>query len=214
MIVKNPVSAIEPPTKISKVVQAFNSDEIEFILANPNKSPMGLIIAFQLFTGLRRGELLALKWSNIDFTLNSIIVCQTQSIVKGGMKLNNTTKSKRDRIIPITDKLNKLLTEIKAEYPVDQDYIFCNKTGKPIAFKTFHDRYKKYFANLQAIRPELRYMTPHKLRHTFATYMLRNGTDIKSLQVLLEHSNLSSTQIYVHSDLEHLRDCCENLSFK
>lgn len=207
----NPMISLKPAKKIKKVVETFSSDEIKTILSNPVNSPTAYMIALQLYTGLRRGELLSLKWENINREDRYIKVCSSVSVCEGGTEEKNTTKSKKDRIIPITNDIRNALESI-AENSSSESYLFPNSKGRYISLKTFHERYKAYFNDLQNIYP-IRYMTPHKLRHTYATYLLRSGADIETVRCLLGHSNISTTQIYVHTNFNYMTECCEKLKF-
>ena len=82
-----------------------------------------------------------------------------------------------------------------------------------MSFRTYHDRYRAYFKGQQIKYPDLLYMTPHKLRHTYATYMLQSGADIETVKMLLGHSDIATTSLYVHSNFKHMQEAVDNLTF-
>ena len=205
-IERNPMEQITPPKKIRKEVETFSIDEIKIILSNPFDDSTGDMIALQLFAGLRRGELLSLKWDNVIYSKKVIIINSSISIRKGGAIDKDSTKNNIDRIIPITENIEIILDRIKKRFNSD-NYLFPNKDGKNISLKSFHEKYIKYFEKLTDKYPNIKYRSSHKLRHTFATFLLQNGADIKSVSTLLGHTNLQTTQIYLHTDVEHLFNC-------
>ena len=208
----NPMISLKPAKKIKKEVKTFSDNEIKIILSNPINSPTAYMIALQLFTGLRRGELLSLKWENINIKDKYIKICSSVSICEGGLAEKNTTNNKKDRIIPITEDILNVLKKI-SENCSSKTYLFQNQKGGYISLKTYHDRYKGYFNKLQSIC-NIRYMTPHKLRHTYATCLLRSGADIETVRCLLGHSTISTTQIYVHTNFSYISECCSKLKFE
>jgi len=105
----------------------------------------------------------------------------------------------------------QVLQKIRISYP-SVNYLFPNGTNANISLKTFHQRYKRYFEELNEIS-SIRYLSAHKLRHTYATFLLRSGADLKSVSTLLGHTNLQTTQIYLHTDINQLKHCCEKLDF-
>lgn len=212
-ITKNPVEQVKVPAKIKKNIQYFKSNEIAVFLSELETSSDCRMFALMLYTGLRRGELLALHWDNIDTDSGYINVCQTVVRCDGGQKIEDTTKGRKDRLIPITLDISYILDLIRTQ-DSDNGFLFkgMNKDA-PMCLTSFNSHYKRYFEHLQNQHSDLQYLSSHKLRHTFATYILRNGGDIRTLMALLGHSNIETTQIYIHSDFEQCRKACENLKF-
>lgn len=138
------------------------------------------IVICALKTGMRKSEILTLKWLNIDFKTNCI-------------ELLNT-KSGKKRKIPLSNKLREVFLEIKKTNT--SEYVFINpQTG---------DRYidiKKSF-NTAVKKADIKNFRFHDLRHTFATRLIEMGVDIVVVKELLGHASISTTMIYVHSDVE------------
>lgn len=209
---QNPVSKVRPPRKIKKEVLSFETDQIEMLFDTYNATSRMLLL--EMWTGLRRGELLALTWDNINLNKRHILVCQTLVRTANGEKIQKKTKSFQDRLIPLSVDALEILNDIK-RYDSNSGYLFPNKNGNfPIRFKTYHQRYKRYFKEQQKKHPDLKYLTPHKLRHTYATFLLRNGADVETVRRLLGHSDITTTQIYVHSSMEQMQNATSNLNFK
>jgi integrase/recombinase XerD len=134
--------------------------------------------------GLRVSELLTLKKSAISSTLNCLKI-------KG--------KGNKERLVPIGDYaieyLNLYVEEVRKSNPgKNTDYIFLNKYGKPLTRQFFWQQIKKYAA-LANISSNI---SPHTLRHSFATHLLENGAELRMVQDMLGHSKISTTQIYTH----------------
>lgn len=91
--------------------------------------------------------------------------------------------------------------------------MFHNEQGEPLSFTVYHTHYKKFFKERQEKYPSIPYISPHKLRHTYATYILQSGGDIETLRCMLGHSSISTTAIYVHSSFEQMRAAAEHLNF-
>lgn len=79
--------------------------------------------------------------------------------------------------------------------------------------RNYNRLYTKFFKERQKEHPDLVYLSPHKLRHSYATYMLYSGADLETLRALLGHVDIATTQRYVHSNLKQMRTATENLSF-
>lgn len=144
-------------------------------------------------TGLRVSELVNLEYSNVDL-YNSIIR------VKG--------KGKKERIVPIGETASYYLKKYAEEYrnklikKDNYNELFLNNHGKPISRNGFN-------FILENIRKETKLekeLTPHVLRHSFATHLLEGGADIRSIQEMLGHENISTTNIYTHVVNEILRE--------
>lgn len=202
----NPVEKIRPPKKVRKEVPVYSDSEIASIFEDSLRNPIARMICIDLLTGLRRGELLALEWRNIHFNERYLLVCQTLVHVSGGDVVVPTTKSRSDRRVPLSAECINLF-KVQKKYSHSK-YVFGVGVDKPIALKTFHDRYTRYINE-----KGFPYLSPHKLRHTFATYCLRSGADVNTVRQLLGHSSISTTQIYVHSGFEQMQKAVDNLDF-
>jgi site-specific recombinase XerD len=113
-------------------------------------------------------------------------------------------KGNKDRLIPLPDVLIPILEEYLAKRRDDStsSALILNRSGKRLTSRSIQRLVKKYReqANLQDKK-----LTPHTLRHAFATHLLANAVDIRVIQELLGHASLSTTQLYTHVSLEHLR---------
>lgn len=207
--VNNPVEKIKPPKKIKKNVEIYTFEQLQKFF--DDDCPTSRMLLLELYTGLRRGELLALHWDNIYIDKRYINVCQTLVRVAGGQMIKNTTKNNMDRLIPLSNDCIRILESIRTLDSPDGFLFNYHCTDMPISFRTYHDRYKAY-ANKQRLKyPELFYITPHKLRHTFATYLLRSGSDIETVRLLLGHTDIKTTALYIHSNYEQMQKAVENL---
>lgn len=202
----NPVDKVRPPKKVRKEVPVYSDSEISSIFKDSFCNTTARMICIDLLTGLRRGELLALEWKNIHFDDRYLLVCQTLVHSSGGDVIVPTTKSRVDRRVPLSSDCIKLL---RIQHNLSHsNYVFGFDIDKPIALKTFHDRYTRYISE-----KGFPYLSPHKLRHTFATYCLRSGADVNTVRQLLGHSSISTTQIYVHSGFEQMQKAVDDLDF-
>ena len=210
--VSNPVEKIRPPKRIKKNVEIYTPEQLKkFFDYDCSTSRMLLL---ELYTGLRRGELLALNWDNIYIDKRYINVCQTLVRVAGGQEIRYTTKTNADRLIPLGTASIEILNRIR-EFDSSSGFLFkYGNAEKPISLRTYHDRYKAYAEKQRLKYPDLFYITPHKLRHTFATYLLRSGSDIETVRLLLGHTDIKTTALYVHSNYEQMQKAVENLNFK
>lgn len=209
--VDNPVEKIKPPKRIKKNIEIYTPEQLQkFFDYDCSTSRMLLL---ELYTGLRRGELLALHWDNIYIDKRYINVCQTLVRVAGGQEIKYTTKTNTDRLIPLGTVSIDILNRIR-ELDSPSGYLFkYGNVEKPISLRTYHDRYKAYAEKQRLKYPELFYITPHKLRHTFATYLLRSGSDIETVRLLLGHTDIKTTSLYIHSNYEQMQKAVENLNF-
>ena len=136
-------------------------------------------------TGMRISELISLNLHNIDLTRGSV-----QVVGKGG----------KERLIPLTDDsiqmIKKYLNDGREKLAQGKDHnnIFVSTHGKQISRHSFWHRIKAYMKRVNVNKD----VHPHTLRHAFATHMLNNGADLRSVQLLLGHSDLATTQIYTH----------------
>jgi integrase/recombinase XerD len=140
-------------------------------------------------SGLRVSELCNLKLENID--INEKLVK-----VKGG-------KGNKDRIVVLSEKwLNDYVEFAKRFFKkVPKEYVFCKKNGKPLSPDTIQRIVKDAGQNAN-IKKDI---SPHTLRHSFATHLLASGENLRNIQTLLGHSNISTTQIYTKVDTKEKR---------
>lgn len=186
-------------------IDAFNKndqDRLErYIIDNKKYYYYGILIS--LYTGLRIGELVSLKWENIDFKEKIIFVESTTCEISYNHKtiiFEDTPKTNSSyRVIPISSTLIRLLRELLNNST--SQYVVSNKFGNRLNIRT----YQQSFSNL-LVRLNISHQGFHSLRHTFATRLLEKGIDIKTISELLGHSSPTITlDIYVHSSLENKR---------
>lgn len=198
-VVDNNVAKDVTTPKLSKELPHFlYSDEIKALLEAPSEDVFGIrdkaILELLYATGMRVGELVALKVSDLNFGANYIIVYG---------------KGSRERIVFFGQKaassLEKYLKKSRPfllEEGCPCDFLFLNKNGKKISDRSIRRIVDKY-VRLTCLNSKT---SPHTLRHTFATHMLNNGADLKTVQELLGHVSLSTTQIYTHVTKERLKE--------
>ena len=169
----------------------------------------GLGIYISLSTGLRIGEICALKWSDINVTDGTIMVSRTIEriyIIEGEKKhtelVINTPKTKNScREIPMSKELLAMVKPLKKV--VNDDFYVLTNDERPTEPRTYRNYYNGLRAKLDI--PKLKY---HGLRHSFATRCIEAGCDYKTVSVLLGHSNISTTlNLYVHPNMEQKKRC-------
>ena len=197
---ENPAADLPRPRLPQRHPRYLSKEEVEKMLATFSElsSPSALrdktILMCLYYTGLRAKELVSLKIEDIDFQEKMIAV-------KNG-------KGGRFRRVPLHPLLESRLQQYLAEAPaVANGYLFCNRQGLPLSTDYVH-HFVKECARKAGLKKKV---TPHMLRHTFATHLYRRGVDVFTLAKLLGHVELRSTSIYTHTDLEHLRQAVEKL---
>ncbi len=193
IIRKNPASSVPMPKFTRPLPKALQKDEILKLLEEKEEkgwlSKRNMAIFEILYaTGLRVSEASSLKLEDID--LNQRILR-----VKG--------KGGKERIVPFGTKAREVIREYLKEIPFEgQEYLFLNKNGTKISSRSIHRIVVKYAIKILNDKE----ISPHSLRHTFATHLLMEGADLRFIQELLGHSSLSTTQIYTHIDVQKLID--------
>ena len=186
----NPMLNIDAPKSGLFLPTTLTVEETQQILDAPNElraiEMRDKAMLYTLYaTGMRISELISLNMHNVDLTRGSV-----QVIGKGG----------KERLIPLTndaiDMIKKYLTEAREKLSKGKDHnnIFVSTHGKQISRHSFWHRIKAYLKKVDVNKE----VHPHTLRHAFATHMLNNGADLRSVQLLLGHSDLATTQIYTH----------------
>lgn len=192
----NPCGAIKMPKLEKKLPNYLTIEEVDRLLDINCKTPLDhrnkAMLELLYATGTRISELISLKFSQIDFE-----ECIIRIMGKG----------KKERIVPINDvALDYLKDYIENYRPFliknTSDYIFLNKDGNPISRVGFF-KILKQICQKAGIKKDV---SPHTLRHSFATHLLNNGADLRVIQELLGHENLSTTEIYSHLSNKKLED--------
>lgn len=197
---------IDAPKKDKPSIKWLNKDELKrFIdyLSNSDNKVCSLFLMFACCLGLRRGEILGLKWSDFDFSNKSVLIQRSASYVKGGYQFTNckTVSSQRLLLIPelLFQKLidHKKSVERRGLYS-DERFLFSYENDKIISTDRFQTFKKKALSDIGL--PNLRI---HDLRHSFASYLVtENSTPINVISKMLGHSKVSTTlDIYTHTDV-------------
>jgi len=194
----DPTSDIEMPRIGRSLPMTLTEDEVEALLNAPNTDePLGhrdrAMLELLYATGLRVSELINLKQSQVNFN-------------QGVLRI--VGKGDRERLIPLGDESQRWLREFidgpRMEILLERqtDYLFPTRRGDRMTRQAFWHIIKRY-AQKADVRKK---MSPHSLRHAFATHLLNRGADLRVVQLLLGHSDLSTTQIYTHVARERLKD--------
>ncbi len=189
-ISSNPTTNIDAPKAGFFLPTTLTVEEAQKILDAPDETRhielRDKAMLYTLYaTGMRISELVGLGIHNVDLTRGSV-----QVMGKGG----------KERLIPLTDQAVEMIklylsdSRDKLSKGKDQTNIFVSTHGKQITRHSFWHRIKIYIERVE-IKKDVH---PHTLRHAFATHMLNNGADLRSVQLLLGHSDLATTQIYTH----------------
>lgn len=190
-IEKNPAVLLVTP-KLDKHLPHFLTEEeavqlIESPRTNKTSGKRDKAILETLYsTGMRVSELVGMDVDSVDFISNIVKV-------RG--------KGKKERLIPIGDKALDAVKDYVDDRKYNMRALFLNKNGKRLT-----DRSVRNIINKHILSTSLRmHVSPHVFRHSFATHLLNRGADLRSVQELLGHVNLSTTQIYTHVTTERLK---------
>lgn len=191
LIKDNPALSILSPKQEKHLPDFLTEEEVLRLIEAPLGSDvMALrdraILETFYSTGMRISEVASLSMRDVDFI---------GSVVKA------MGKGKKERLIPIGDKALKAIKIYLDKRKNTNDAIFLNKNGKRIGSRGIRNIVGKYIHNLSLKNG----LSPHSLRHSFATHLLDRGADLRSVQELLGHSNLSTTQIYTHLTTDKLK---------
>ena len=198
---------IEFPKEASTELEVYTFDEISTIMAALEEEPINIrtLVEIAIFTGMRRGEIVGLKWGDIDFENQKISVKRSIYKPRGAKAEEKETKSKAGtRIIAIPEQLCKTLVKYRAQQDrhisflgdgwKNLDYVFTEEDGHVMNPQTPTKQFSKFLK-----RHGIRHLKFHGLRHTSATMLLASGCDIKTVSSRLGHSGIDTTNIYVHA---------------
>lgn len=197
LIKNNPmtdITGLKTPKKMPRVLSVEDVDklldiELKDAYDYRNKAMLELMYS----SGLRVSELLDLELNNIDFNMNLVRIFG---------------KGSKERIVPIDDIATKYLFEYINVYRKtllknkESDLLFLNSRGSRLSRQGFF-KILKQIAKEKGIKKEL---SPHTLRHSFATHLLNHGADLRSIQTMLGHENIETTQIYTHVSNNYVKE--------
>ncbi len=186
---ENPTQGIDSPKLGQSLPNTLSERDVEALLNAPDiETPLGLrdrtMLELLYASGLRISELVSLQRSQINLNQGVIRV---------------TGKGNKERLVPLGEVAVNWLKRYGSHD--SHEYLFPGTQGQPLTRQAFWYRIKHY-AKLADIQSPL---SPHTLRHAFATHLINHGADLRVVQLLLGHSSLSSTQIYTHVAKERLK---------
>jgi len=189
----NPFDGIRAPKSAKKLPQTLSVDELSALLVVRDDSPLSLrdraILELFYSSGLRLSELASLNLAHINFQ-------QAQASVIG--------KGNKQRMVPVGRKALEALRDWLKVRPKlaapSESALFINRTGNRISVRGIQMRIA-HWAKENGLG---RHLHPHMLRHSFASHILESGGDLRSVQEMLGHADIATTQIYTHLDFQHL----------
>ena len=196
-IKKDPTNGVQSPKPEKKIPNILTSKEVELLLEQPKSVDLKGIrdkamLEFAYATGMRVTEIISLDINDVNFKEN-YVTCKS---------------SHKKRVIPLGNLSMKALNEYinsSRPYLIKEDNVkalFVNINGKRLTRQGFW-KIVKYYKEQANITKDI---TPHVLRHSFATHLLQNGADLKAIQTMLGHSDISSTQVYMQFQNENLKE--------
>jgi integrase/recombinase XerD len=198
LITDDPTANIAMPKIGRALPQSLTEDEVDSLLAAPNVAePLGhrdrAMLEVLYATGVRVSELINLRMSQINLN-------------QGVLRI--VGKGDRERLIPLGDEAQDWLREFiegpRVEILLERqtDYLFPTRRGDRMTRQAFWHIIKRYAKKAGVVKK----LSPHTVRHAFATHLLNNGADLRVVQLLLGHSDVSTTQIYTHVARERMKE--------
>jgi integrase/recombinase XerD len=192
----NPVELLDSPRLPQRLPQVLGEADVAALLAAPDPgTPGGLrdlaLLEVLYATGLRVSELVGLTFKQLDLRRGVV-----RPLGKGG----------KERVVPMVagavEKLQIYLEQARPRLSQGREspYVFVNRRGGRLSRQGFWKLLKQY-----ALKAGVKTLSPHTLRHSFATHLLSRGANLRVLQMLLGHADLATTQIYTHLDAERLK---------
>jgi len=189
----SPALAVKAPRGPRKLPATLDVDAVARLLDIPEESPLAIrdkaIMELFYSSGLRLSELASLRWDQIDPSSGLLTV---------------TGKGNKTRMVPVGSYAAAALakwSKVRGNFAgFEEPCVFVSTRGNPISIRTIQARVR-YWARRQGL-PQQVY--PHLLRHSFASHMLESSGDLRAVQELLGHADISTTQVYTHLDFQHL----------
>ncbi|MGR9012286.1 MAG: tyrosine recombinase XerC [Gammaproteobacteria bacterium] len=196
LVSANPAQHIQAPKQTRKLPKTLDVDQLSGLLEAGASSLLEIrdLAMFELFysSGLRLSELSALNLTDLDLPDNSLTV----RMGKGG----------KSRILPVGSKavtaIENWLQQRNIKIPAADSALFVSTRGTRLGQRNIELRLEQWCKN----KGIAEHIHPHMLRHSFASHLLESSQDLRAVQELLGHSNISTTQIYTHLDFQHLAE--------
>ena len=189
----NPAQQVRAPKHPRKLPATLDVDDVSRLLDIPADTPLAIrdkaILELFYSSGLRLSELTELAWDNLDLTSGIVRI---------------TGKGNKTRLVPVGRLAITALTnwrKVRANFAAwEENSVFVSRSGKPLSVRAIQMRVI-HWARRQGIDQRV---YPHLLRHSFASHMLESSGDLRAVQELLGHADISTTQVYTHLDFQHL----------
>ncbi len=191
----NPAAHLTPPRLWRKLPRVLSEAHVETLLATPDPGePLGLrdkaMLELLYATGMRVSELVELELGQLRLEFGFVLV-------RG--------KGDKERVVPVGEQaeswLNRYLEDVRPRAAKGRhERVFVNRFGKPLSRQGFWKKLRQY-----CHQAGIEVVSPHVIRHSFATHLLEHGADLRSVQMMLGHADISTTQIYTHIHAQRLR---------
>ncbi len=197
---KQNIITVNPLEKVKQIKQPkttpafFSFSDLEKLLSLVRNQRLKEIFFFAFLTGMRISEIINLRWVNVDFENNQIRISNSADF---------TTKTGKERSIPIHAKIRELLDNMDKSH----EFIF-KKYGNLRYSRHYISHRFKYYATKAGLPENIKF---HSTRHSFASLCVQSGVDIYSVQQLLGHSDVTTTQIYAHLTPSHLQSAVDKI---
>jgi integrase/recombinase XerD len=196
-IPSNPALNLDSPKGAVTLPHVLSIDEVDLLLQQPDRKKTGglrdaALLELLYATGLRVSELVGLRLNDLNLEAGYLLAFG---------------KGSKERLVPIGEVAQNVMGEYLHRArphflgPWHSSYIFSSRKGKPLTRQGFWKIIKKYSQAAGIIKN----ITPHTLRHSFASHLLERGADLRSVQIMLGHADISTTQIYTHVTSERLK---------
>lgn len=186
----DPAELIESPKTAKRLPGVLGEDAVARLIATPGDTPRGrrdaAMIELTYASGLRVSELVALPLADVNLNAGYVRV---------------TGKGQKTRLVPLgeaaRDRIAKYITEDRRPKDPAQRALFLTDRGRPMTRQGFWKLLKRY-ALAAGVRVPGSGVSPHKLRHSFATHLVERGADLRAVQAMLGHADISTTEVYTH----------------
>ncbi len=186
---RDPTQGVQAPKIQRKLPETLDMDQVLALLDLPTDTPLAIrdraMLEMFYASGLRVSELAQLCWRDLD---------QAQGLVRV------LGKGQKQRLVPVGRHALKALAQWQAHQAPQAERVFTNLAGRPLTTRALQKRVA-HWSQRQGLDQRVH---PHQLRHSFASHILQSSGDLRAVQELLGHANLSTTQIYTHLDYQHL----------